>query len=270
MSTKQSDFTDHLLGGAAAGGGAFAVGQLIQELTKQQEAKKRKAQQNIPANALVIDMPKKAELTDEFLKQANEIFSNFAGAAVGIPAGFAGTKVLYDHWRKKQNDKELAKSNAKYLQTLQAASKTAEDSTPFVDALCEGLSTTLEKDAGAMDVLKSIGQRAASVPGKWWNSPGGKYTSIGTAGALGLEGYLNHVTPSPKNSATGVWGSIKDIGKIIAALSAVGTGGALINAARTKENKEIPKVPSAVALNYQEPQLDPMLEPQLEPQTLSE
>jgi len=269
MTNKQADWPSVLGNSALVGAGTFAVGALGQELSQQREAKKRKEREELPANSLVVDVPRHADkkAEEEFMKGATDFLNKALAVSVGLPAGFLGTKAVYDSWKKKQMDDKIEEANNKYLTTLHQASKTAE-STPLVDAFCTGLSAELgiEKSAGALGGIKSLLssglQRAKAVSGP--NKALLALLGLGGAG-LAHDAMAKNVEP---NTLSQIGSSLGDSWKTVAALTALLGGGAMIHANMNKNTKAAPRLPSAVALNYEDdPAAQPVPAP--EPQLMS-
>lgn len=278
MKTKAASWQSTLAGSAVAGGGTFALGQLINELLRQQQIQKDREHEMLPANALVIDMPKQGEelsptftaqatafltQTQERLKQAN-VIKDTAAMLVGAPAGFVATKALYDRWQKKQLENDISEANAKYMKVLQQASKTSSDNTPHVDTFCTSMAQQFEKTAFWSKLKTFVTSSKNKLTGAVKSHP--KWSK--GLGTTALAGYP--ITKAVDNwfpgkgkdgvlpdTRTAVEKWIADSWNVIAGGGALGVGGALIHAAKTKERKARPKIPSAVALNYQQsPQLE--------------
>ena len=264
MDNKQANWPGILGTGAAIGGGTFAIGRLLQELMAQQEAHKRTQKQQLPDNALVIDLPGSAPSA----KVAN-VMENTLALAAGPVAGFMGTKVLYDQWKKKQLEQEIAVANNRYMQALQAAggAKTAAE-TPMVDAFCHAVAAEAEKQASLnpaalIQKLKGLvgggaaaGQGAAG-PGLFKRMAQGVGSKVkenpitagligGGTGALGYD-----MATGNEGALSKAIGGTGDAWRTLAILSALGTTGAMVHASGKKEQAETPGIPSAVALNYQ-------------------
>ena len=227
----------------------------MQEIARQQELKGQQKRQQLPENALVIDLPqaaKKAELDDEFLKGASDLLQNGLAIAAGVPAGFMGTKLLYDQWKKKQTDGEIATANQKYLQALQTAGQ-KEASTPNVDAFCSAVGAALDKEASAGGAAKELWHNFSS---QFPKSNGGKAALGLGAGVLGAGGasFAHDFTPGTNpgpNVLSQFGGALGDSWKALEILSALGTGGAMMHASNKADDKSKPNIPSAVAVNYQ-------------------
>lgn len=263
MSTKKANWPGILADSAAVGGGTFALGQLINEVKRQQEMKKLHERQQLPPNALVLDIPNQpgqpkmaSELPEDFLKGAGEFLSGIAAAAAGAPLGYMATKAVYDKVKSKQTNKEIADTNAKYMQTLKSVSsqKEAEENTPNVDAFCEAFATQFNKEAGVLDMLKKVGPRTGALAGKALRSPGVAGYALGGAGLAGGAALMHdfHSAQPEPNIFSRAGTSAADAWKVLAGIVAAGGGAAMINASNKKQRKETPKLPSAVALNYQD------------------
>lgn len=273
MNKQATTWGDFLGGSALAGSGVFAFGQLINEILRQQTMQKEKKRQSLPENSLVIDIPGQPPLSDkqgeealpeEFIKRANDFINNTAAVMLGLPAGYVGTKAVYDLWKQKQLENEISRAKAKYMAALQQAGKTASDEisndeTPNVDSLCASIADTLEnnvkeaevKTAAFKDIFKSLSEIPRQYP---------RAAIFGTGGLAALGGGYNMLSGKPavgtgKNLVGAAASTVWDALKAVAALTALTTGGAMIHASRNKANKSEPKLPSAVALNYEEPQL---------------
>lgn len=245
MNTKKADWVDTLGTSAAVGSGGFALGALMQEILRQREMEAQRKRQQLPTNALVIDLPrpgvKQAEDEDGFLKSAQELISNTLALLGGLPAGFIGTKLLYDAYKKKQTSAEINQANMRYMQALQALQqKTGELNTPLVNALCK---------AAAEQLLKVSNPIINSVP---WVLGG-----LGAGAAANDFGWFDwmkkHPAPAPDTGTVGtLWKGTKDAWTTAAILTALGGAGAMIHANSKKQTRENPKIPSAVALNYED------------------
>lgn len=261
MNAKQANWAETFGTSATVGGGAFAIGALIQEINRQREAEAQRKRQQLPANALVIDMPRPAQKTAEdgsasFLKSANELIANTLALLAGAPAGFIGAKTIYDTYKKKQTDHEINDANLKYMQTLQALQqKTAELNTPLVDQLCK---------AAAEELVKSAASLGSVAP---WLAKAAPW-AVGGAGGLkivndlgGFDWAKNRPDPSPSPGALGsLWGSAKNAWGTLAILTALGGAGAMVHANNKKNERENKNVPSAVALNYEDIPPAPVLQ----------
>lgn len=237
--SKQANWANHIGPYAAAGGGAFALGALINELRRQHASEKSRDRQELPENALVIDIPRTAPQSGNqaFFKHAEGVVDHTLSALIGLPVGFAGTKMMYDHVKQRQSDKEIADANRKYLQVLQSLhQKSAEVNTPLVDAFCKAAAEHMEKGGGVERALK------------WapWGAAG-----AGTA-ALGAD-VARRMVGKPQPGTIGNALSTVQKGWITAALLAsLGTAGAMVNASNKREAGKGPTIPSAVALNYED------------------
>lgn len=247
MNTKQANWADTLGSSAALGGGTFAIGALIQEIARQRSAEDQRKKQQLPNNALVIDLPrlsqKKAEDSSAFLKQADGLLANTLAVLAGAPAGYLGAKSLYDGYKKKQSDKEISDANLKYMQTLQMLQqKTAALNTPLVDQLCKAAAEQLEKQSFN---FSSLGKAVPLVAGG----------AFGGMAANDL-GWLDSLKKNPAPPTSGVLGDVwnggKDAWTTLAVLTALGGAGAMIHANNKKVNREGAAIPSAVALNYED------------------
>lgn len=248
--TKQADWANHIPGYAVGGSGLFALGALLNEVRRAQAGEEQRKRQQLPPNALVIDLPRQTKTAEAaFYKQASGMIEGLVdhtlSAAIGAPLGFMGTKFLYDKYKKRQSDQEISDANLKYLQALQAMQqKSAELSTPHVDAFCKSACATLSKTAGPMDAIKGILGR---VGGHIAEHPK-TYSSAALGGVLGMD-YLRGA-PAP-GTVAGFGDTAKKLLATTAILSGLGTAGAMINANNKRESKG-PSVPSAVALNYED------------------
>lgn len=234
-STKQADWANHIPAYAGLGGGAFALGALLNEVRRQRESEAQRNRQELPQNALVIDIPrtpgqvapKTAATKVAFLEN---LVDHSLSAAVGAPAGFLGAKVLYDKYKKNQTDKEIADANRKYLATLQAMrQKSAELNTPLVDQFCKSAAETMNKEASGL---------TKALP---WLIGGG------TAAGLGYDAMRDN----PGGVAGGSGDLLKKLFYSTAILSGLGLAGAMVHANSKREAKG-PATPSAVALNYED------------------
>jgi len=275
MNTKQSNWAGTLGASAAVGSGTFALGALIQEVMRQRDANAQRNRQQLPDNALVIDLPRRAEkkaadLSAPFLKQADGMLSTALALLAGAPAGYLGTKALYDGVKKKQTDREIGDANLKYMQTLQALQqKTAALSLPYVEQFCKAAAENLVKDAGLEKVLPWLATQGAKIPGaartgQWVTSHAPQLKRSlpalagGTAAGVAADdfGAFDWLKSNPATPGPGTFGAIKDGAKdawlTMAVLSALGGAGAMVHANNKKTNRENSGPPSAVALNYED------------------
>lgn len=263
--TKQADWANNILPYAAAGSGTFALGALLNEVRRQRAGEEQRKRQQLPPNALVIDLPRQAKAAqDDFSKRADNMLSNLVdhtlSAGIGMPLGFMGSKLLYDKYKKHQGDKDISSANVKYLQALQALQqKSAEVKTPNVDNFCKSAAEALSKTAGPLDGLKAFLGRAGTAVGGRLGQVGqhiGKhpaaYTGASFAGALGADAYKRY-TSGPQQGTIGSLGAtIKKLLATTAILSGLGTAGAMVNANTKREEKPKYPAPTAVALNYED------------------
>ena len=256
--TKQADWANHIPGYAAAGGGAFALGALLNELRRQQAGEEQRKRQQLPPNALVIDLPRQAKAAEEkFYKQASGMLEGLVdhtlSAAVGAPLGFMGTKMLYDKYKKNQTDQEISDANVKYLRALQALQqKSAETKTPLVDNFCKSAVETMRtKEAGALDLIKTFGGNIAKRVGSHLGAHTVAYPVAGLAGALGLDAFKQYRNGPQPGTPGGVSATVKKLLATTAILSGLGTAGAMVNANHKRESKGL-AAPTAVALNYED------------------
>ena len=257
MKTKQSGWPGVMAGAAGVGAGGFALGALYQEIARQRDAEAQRKRQQLPDNALVIDLPrppvKQAEaLPAEFLEKAASLMSmvnNILPEIGGATAGYMGAKTVYDAYKKKQSDQEIGAANLKYMQALQALQqKTAELNTPHVDQLCEAAAEQFQKSGG---LEKVIPWAKKTLP---WLVPGA--VGVGATGLaandLGAFDRFKQNPIQPTSSATGVLDAAKKMWLTTAVLTALGGAGAMIHANNKKTKRESAVPPSAVALNYED------------------
>lgn len=258
------------------GGGTFATGALIQEIMRQQALQEEKKRKYVPENALIVDLPPQkhaGEITDPaFLKSAQSSLklawglpSLETGAAIltGVPVGFLGTKMVYDRWKEKQLNKEIAEANKRYAETLREIGKTSGDLTPNVDMFCAAIGETLGKEAGSGSLGKAFNWLVKKTPGLRSLTPHEAAAlgvvaipaTIGTA-ALGRD-MLKEIRPTNPVSGTVAW--LKRFWKYMA-LGATGVVGAgMINADRRRAaGSARAKLPTAVVLNYGKPAQEPV------------
>lgn len=258
---KQADWQGALLGSAAVGGGSFALGQLVQELmrekSRQEDAKRR---MTAPDNTLVVDLPRgmqqkiseeQQELSASFIKEAGDLLNTSMALIGGAPLGYMGTKALYDKWKKKQMDDEIAVSNQKYLQALQAIGKSAEN-TPALDSFCTGVVEKMEKEAGILQKLTAAaGKLKPLMQGKAAEPYIRGSALAGLGGTAVYKDYISKA-PQPKSLIEETLNSGQDTLSIIAALAALTSGGLMLHGAQNKEEKSKSKLPSSVALNFKD------------------
>lgn len=253
---KQADWANHIPGYAVAGGGAFALGALLNELRRQQASEGQRQRQELPPNSLVIDLPKPhagMPKAASFQKRASGMIEGLVdhtlSAGVGLPVGFMGAKFLYDKYKKNQTDQEISAANLKYLQTLQALQqKSAETNTPNVDNFCKVAADTLNKQAGVIDAL----MRPAKAVGGFIARHPGATAATGAGVGVGADA-LRHFTgqaPEP-TTISGLSDTTKKLLATTAILSGLATAGGMVNASNKREKgPSLP--PSAVALNYED------------------
>lgn len=163
---KVANFTPaELMGTTAMGGaGAFATVQLLKELLA-----RAKPPQGIPQNSqLMVDIPTKKKEEEEQQQQQlallaaghepmgmssvktaggfNEPIDNLSSAIVGmsgLPAGFFGTKLLYDAYKNHELNAKLEAQKKQYNDMLYQAK--FGEATPELDNFCESLADELNK-----------------------------------------------------------------------------------------------------------------------------
>ncbi len=246
---KTAEVPSELLGYGGVGAGVFALGALLQEVKRQRELEAQRSRQQLPSNALVLDLPKKA--SDAFMKTAEGFIDHALSALIGAPAGYMGAKLLYDKHKEQQGNKEIQEANMRYLQVLQQLQqKSAEMNTPHVDAFCKTAAEALVK-AATNPLLSRLLMGAVGVG-----------AGAGYANDFGLfDSFKGGKSGPPAHSPGGVVNKAKDAWKLLAALAAVGTSGAMIHASNKRESREKPKLPSAVAVNYQDVPAGPLPAP---------
>ncbi|RTL07620.1 hypothetical protein EKK58_00165 [Candidatus Dependentiae bacterium] len=259
--TKQADWANHILPYAGVGSGAFALGALLNEVRRQQASEQQRKRQQLPPNALVIDLPRQAKAAEEkFYKQASGVLEGLVdhtlSAAIGAPIGFMGTKLLYDKYKKNQTDQEISAANVKYLRALQALQqKSAEVSTPHVDNFCKSAAETMSKVAGPLDLLRALGGRIGSAAKSVGTHIGAHPAAYAGGAGLGTAAIADAIRQRSGGAVPGTIGGLGDTAKKLLAttaiLSGLGTAGAMINANNKRENKA-PTTPTAVALNYED------------------
>lgn len=256
--TKQADWANHIPAYAAGGSGLFALGALLNEVRRAQAGEQQRKRQQLPQNALVIDLPRQAKTAEEkFYKQASGMLEGLVdhslSAAVGAPLGFMGTKLLYDKYKKNQTDQEISAANIKYLRALQALQqKSAATKTPLVDSFCKSAAETLRsKEGGVFDAVKTLGGGLAKRVGSHLGAHPVAYPAAGFAGALGVDALKQYNNGPRTGTPGGVAATIKKLLATTAILSGLGTAGAMVNANNKRDSKG-PEAPTAVALNYED------------------
>lgn len=257
-------FNEHFLPnaakGAVYGSGAFATAQLAMELKRLMDLR---AQEDRKKD-LMVDVPlshqKAIKLGEEFLKTAegmvDDFIGNYGAYGVGIPAGFMGTKLIYDQMKKKKMQKDVQEANAKYMATLSSLGKMSEE-TPLLDAVCEKVAEELNKQAGAGDMLKRVFTSpvtrtlvpTAAIAGVGIGGPAISDKLFSTDLQRRAE-LLNKDVMSRAADASGV-NTATDHWKTLAALAALTTGGAFMMTDKAKAEKEDKnQLPQNIALKY--------------------
>lgn len=146
---------DALLQYLLLGAGTYGATRLYSNLAEQDrlenEAGKDKSTLTIDLpeklNPIQPSMPKMGNWGDWIGDRAANAFKDFDKAVssfvippVAFGGGFMGTKYLYDLYKKKQLENEIAKAKQDYMQTLANFKQSAEKiATPLTDAFCEGI-----------------------------------------------------------------------------------------------------------------------------------
>lgn len=84
-----------------------------------------------------------------------------AAVGVGLPAGFLGTKALYDTYQDHEYNKKIEAAKQQYTNQLalaQSMNGKIASETPKVDALCEAMAIEQEKSAGVIAGVRAVGR----------------------------------------------------------------------------------------------------------------
>ena len=240
-----------LVGSALAGGGGFAAMRLLKEVM---DAGRPKQQAGENENSLTIDIPtsKTPKVANEFEQVGLNPFNSEGLMKIiallgGAPVGFMGAKKLYDTGKEKQMQGEIDRSNQKYLNTLASFNKqSSESNTPAVDAFCEGLANTLDKQGFAEgfsgpDVYQAFPEVAKSI---------GDVPSDARR-AISESIVQNGMGSKLMNAATlGLGDDVGNAWKGVALAAALlGTGGMLAADGKRRKSEQALQFPSTVKIN---------------------
>lgn len=288
MDKQANPWADTAINAAMLGGGGFATIKLLEEIMR--AAQRPPTDDGIPLDkSLHVDIPKAHpqlyKTSEEFLKQADSLLGSITANLIGAPAGFLGTKAIYDLYKRKQNERDIEAANQKYLEALSQLSKASEDKTPALNAYCDQLAETVIKAAGAQDIVNALKGYGGAALNKVKNFAAPvtnpikdvaqtfpKATALtgltaGVATPLAAQswavnhpdGWLNKAMQRPAegkhldNLMDSVPGkeTVKDWWKVLALLMTGVSGGSMIMAHQDKQKKENRKqFPQAVELNY--------------------
>ena len=162
---------------------------------------------------------------------ANDVMA----VGTGLPAGFLGTKYLYDSYTDSQGKQKVDSAKKKYLAKLQEIQEdTAKQAseTPCVDGFCEVLALQLNKQALEVDAATKLGLK-----------PGWQDAINHSPEAAALQD--KHRQAALWSKIKGMFGFAADLpyhagqtGKILAAGGLAATLGGLIYANKEKREKE--------------------------------
>jgi len=191
-------------------------------------------QQNNPGDAINSTSPKFAE--EKYA--AADWGSKILATGVGLPAGFLGTKYLYDSYTDSQGEQKVDSAKKKYLAKLRSIQEeTAKQAseTPCVDGFCEVLAEQLNKEAFEPTTVEPSGL----VPN--WRSMAGNpklfpegHKSINST----YTGAAWHKVDQAQRYFGDPAGHIGETAKVLAALGLTSTLGGLIYANSKKREKE--------------------------------
>jgi hypothetical protein len=203
---------------ALLGSGAFATSRLLSDVSNRmnppqdperssiqlllQDPYKKKHQAAAAPNNITSLDPAIADQLPELAKAADsehplyEYLKPYAIPALAAPAGFLGTKLLYDKYKEHEANQEIVKAKQQYAEQLAAAEALREKSgsaTPLVDALCKAAAEEMQKAAALPGELPGdrqaaeglLAQQAHSALGNMANNVTGNTYNAGKD-ALGL------------------------------------------------------------------------------------
>lgn len=152
-----SNILDVFLSSALIGSGGFAATRLLKDTLR---AMRHTAERGEDENSLTIDLPKEIAPQQPIHKTGEDDMWKVLAVLGGLPAGFMGTKMLYDKYKKNQQDEELNLANERYLDALKNYKiGTDKTPTPAVDALCEKIAEMVNKNANVFsDISDGLAQ----------------------------------------------------------------------------------------------------------------
>ena len=87
------------------------------------------------------------------------VWMPYVAMAAGLPAGFLGTKAIYDSYKQNEQEAQIAEAKKQYTNQLMTAQHTTAklgEETPCVDALCEAIADERKKSAGLKELYNTV------------------------------------------------------------------------------------------------------------------
>jgi hypothetical protein len=139
-----------LLGGAGGFAGMRTFQEAMQKIQGQPQKPKSNAVELQLQDPLKASSPNASEMGGVGMPQMGKVATDWAdwwgmpalAVGVGVPAGFLGTKGLYDHYQQGQNKKQVDEAKQQYMLALQAAQQAnakMASATPSIDGFCDEL-----------------------------------------------------------------------------------------------------------------------------------